>query len=426
MASVKSLSPLRYIFPICCVLITSSLGVYADTAKTTTGINTKESTPAEAPLTLPEGFVPSKTKEGKDIPPGPTEQEKSWGDKATKQLEDDPKVKILDQNKDEKTKALYAKLNTIAKRLGRASARPLINYRVKIIDDTELNAFTLPNGNIYFFTGLLDILPSDDEIAAVMAHEISHNSCMHAVRGDKQAKKLTYIGMAAILAALAGGRNGANVASFSQYALAGIMSAYSVGYEKEADAAGVGTMITTGYNPSAMVTVMQRFEIEEKRHPKVELGIFQTHPYSLERVVAIEKQIKEAGLPFTPRDVSGAPEAVAVEDKDRIRVQWKNTTLMEFAQPAQSTSGTNKATLERAQSAAKSLNELIRDNLQRHEVHVVAAGRDSVIDARGVEIARVTPADAALQNLSTQQVAQKWIDNIGALFWREMLNGGMS
>jgi predicted Zn-dependent protease len=403
---------------------------HADVAKndaTSTDVKKADAKAAvsEPPLTLPSDFVPSKTKDGREIPPAATEQEKNWGDKATEQLEKDPKVKILDENKDEKSKALYAKLNIMAKKLGRATPRPLINYHVKVIDDTELNAFTLPNGNIFFFTGLLDILSSDDEIAAVMAHEISHNSFMHAARGDKKAKKLSYLGMAAILAALAGGRNGGNVAAFSQYALAGIMSSYSVDYEKEADAGGVRALIATGYNPSAMVTVMQRFDVEEKRHPKVELGIFQTHPYSLERVIAIEKQIKDAGLPYTPRAVTGAAEAVAVEDKDRVRVQWKNTTLMEFAQPAQSTPGASNPVLVRAQTAAKSLNDLVRDNLKMHEVHVTGDANAATLTARGIEIARVLPADAALQKLAPQKVAEKWRDNIGSIFWRETINGGM-
>jgi len=250
------------------------------------------------------------------------------------------------------------------------------------------------------------------------------------IRGDKKAKNLSYLGLAALLAALAGGRNGANVASFTQYALAGIMSSYSVEYEKEADQAGVAAMISTGYNPSAMATVMQRFEVEEKRRPKVELGIFQTHPYSPERVVAIEKQIKEAGLDFTPRAVSGGLQAVAVEDKDRVSVKWKDTTLMEFAgapesSPEKSTPEKASQALARAQTAAKSLNELMRDNLKMHEIRVVTDGGTPTISARGVEIARVLPTDAALQNLPAQQVAQKWRTNIGNIFWRETVNGGL-
>lgn len=157
----------------------------------------------------------------------------------------------------------------MAQTLGKNSARPKIDYKVKIIDDTDVNAFTLPNGNVLSTPGCLISRKFGGKIAAVMAHEIGHNAEMHALRGASKAGKASLIGMAAMLAALiGGGKNGTDVALFSQYLLTGIISGYSVEYEKEANTSAVGTMEKSGYNPSALVTVMQRFEIEEKRHPK--------------------------------------------------------------------------------------------------------------------------------------------------------------
>jgi predicted Zn-dependent protease len=383
--------------------------------------------PAEASTpAVAASVTPAKDKDGKIIPPGPTEREKEMGDKASESLEKDPKFKIVDPKKDKATEALYAKLNAFAQKLGKASARPLIDYKVKIIDDDDaINAFTLPNGNLYFYTGLLKLLGSDDEIAAVMAHEIGHNACMHALRGDKKSKTASLIGLATILAALAGGANGANIAAFSQYAMVGVMNGYSLDYEKEADAAGVKEMIAAGYNPSAMATVMQRFAAEERHRPRVDLGIFEDHPPSLERVAAIEKQIHDAGLPFAPRDVQGGPEATAVAEKDRVRVQYKDRTLMEFA----ATGPSDKAALARAQAAAKILNELMRDNLQLYQIHVVeqhdGATTFAELTGQGTLIARVLPADAKLQNLSPLACAQKWRDSLRPIFWRETLNNVM-
>jgi predicted Zn-dependent protease len=345
------------------------------------------------------------------------------GDKASKQLEENPKIKILDPNKDEKTKALYAKLNEMAQKIGKVSARPQIEYKVKIIEDDQVNAFTLPNGNVYFFTGLLDLLSSDDEIAAVMAHEIGHNACMHVLRGDKKAKNLSLIGLAAIAAALLGGVDGSNIAAFSQYALIGVMNGYSLEYEKEADTAGVTEMIAAGYNPSAMATVMQRFEVEEKRRPKVDYGIYETHPGGAARVEAIAQQIREAGLPFTPRDVTGAPQVVAVDGKDRVQVKYKELVLMEFA-----ANGENSPAHKRAQETAKTLNELMRDNLQMHQLQVYETnigGAGAELVAHGIVIARVLPEDAKLYNLPPAGVAKKWRDGMRPIFWRETVNGAL-
>jgi predicted Zn-dependent protease len=383
---------------------------------------TSKTAPEASTPVVASTVVPAKDKNGKEIPPAATKREEEMGDKATERLEKDPKIKIVDPKKDKETEALYAKLNAMAERIGKASARPLINYKVKIIEDDQVNAFTLPNGNLYFYTGLLKLLNSDDEIAAVMAHEIGHNACMHVLRGDKKSKTASLIGLATILAALAGGSNGANVAAFSQYALLGVMNGYSLEYEKEADAAGVTEMIAAGYNPSAMATVMQRFATEERRRPQIELGIFEDHPPSLERVAAIEKQIHDAGLPFTPRDVSGAPEAVAVADKDRILVKYKDMVLMEFA----AANAQDKAALARAGAAAKALNELMRDNLQLYQIHVAekhdGATTFAELTGQGTLIARVLPADAKLQNLSPLACAQKWRDSLRPIFWRETLD----
>lgn len=375
--------------------------------------------PATPEITAKPTFaaLPAKDKNGRDIPPAATEKEVEMGNKASQRIEKDPKIKILDAKKDEKTKALYAKLNDMAQKIGKASARPLIEYKVKVIDDdTEINAFTLPNGSVYFFTGLLNLLSSDDEIAAVMAHEIGHNARMHVLRGDKHAKTLSLLSLAAILAALAGGREGANIAAFSQYALVGVMNGYSIEYEKEADSAGVDEMIRAGYNPSAMATVMQRFVVEEKRRPYVELGVYETHPAAPERVVAIERQIRAAGLPFNPRAVTGAPEALAVDQKDRVAVQFMNATLLEFASAP--------TAMQRAQQSARVLNELIRDNLKMYEVKAVMSyDNAAVLSARGTEIARVTPADAALQKLTPLECAQRWRENLKKIFWRETVGG---
>jgi predicted Zn-dependent protease len=359
------------------------------------------------------------------VPPGATEKETKLGDKTAEELEKNPKVKILDPKKDAASQALYDKLNKMAQTIGKNSARPKIDYKVKVIEDTDVNAFTLPNGNIYFYTGLLDILGSDDEIAAVMAHEIGHNAEMHALRGASKAGKISLIGMGVMLAALmGGGKGGTDVALFSQYLLTGIISGYSVEFEKEADASAISTMQKSGYNPSAIVTVMQRFEVEEKRHPKSDPGIFRTHPPSQERADSAEKNILAAGLPFNPRAVSGGASAAAVESDDRVKVEFKNVTLMQFA--AGSTPGGLQDAKARANRAAFALNELLKENVQLYEIKIERdTDKEVRLIARGREIARVLPADAALQNLSLLECAQKWRLNLRQIFWRETINGAM-
>ncbi len=347
-------------------------------------------------------------------PPGATDKEIEMGKKAAEALEKDKKIKFLD-DKDAANKALIEKLNKMAEALGKASARPDIKYAVKIIDDKDINAFTLPNGQIYFYKGLIDFANNDDEIAGVMAHEIGHNARLHALRGEAKSRKLSWVGLAAMLAALASGRDGAGVAQMSQYLLIGIMNGYGEAYEKEADGAAVDEMKKTPYNPAALVTFMNRLGFEEKAHPEVALGIFRTHPPSEERAEAIKAQMTKEKIEFNPRDVKGGREAKVVDKNNYFSIERAGVSLFELA----FTDETKKAVQKRADAAADAVNNLMRDNVKIHEVRAENFGTEARITAQGQEIVVCTATDAALQKISPLACAQKWRENWGRLFWKE-------
>jgi hypothetical protein len=367
-------------------------------------------------------FSPPRAGADEVVPPGPTDKEIRIGDKAAEDLEKDPKVKLLDAS-DAKNKALLDKLNKMAEVLGKASARPQIKYTVKVIDDKDVNAFTLPNGHIYVYKGLLDFVASDDELAGVLAHEIGHNARMHALRGDAKASKLSWAGLAAMAAMLAGGTTGANVAAFAPYLLTGIMNGYTEDYEKEADAAAITEMAKTKYNPSAMVTFMERLAYQENRRPEIQLGIYRTHPPSPERAAAALADLQAAGIPYTPRAVSGGGEAVVVEEKDRVLVKFEEDTLLTFAPGAGAEEHT--AVKERAQAAATHINELLRAGLKMYELTTSGDATGARLTGRGIEIARIMPADARLINMAPPDAARNVLASFRKLFWRESVNGKM-
>ncbi len=403
-------------------------------------------------------------------PPNLTAKEIALGDKSVAQLEKEPKVKLLDGSKAPKAKALLDKLNDMATVLGKVSARPLIKYNVKVLEDKDVNAFTLPGGHIYVSRGLLDLASSDDEIAAVIAHEIGHNARMHVLREQEKEKPLQWLQIAAMLAMLKGGETGAAIAQITPYILTGVVNKYSIGYEEEADECAINEMRQTSYNPSAMVTFMQKLDDEEKRHPEVQLGIYQDHPVSQARVQSALDALKRNKIAYTPRAVTGANEAVVVEKEDRISVVWDALTLFEFAAPKAanvpqkvetlksevqpavvkiSESSTRNASQtptvapaptvtptptvaeivspvkKRAQKYAARLNDLMRDNLRLYEISASSDGDEAVLKARGQEIARATTADAKLQNMTPLALAQSWKSNLQRLFWKESLSGSM-
>lgn len=357
---------------------------------------------------------------GKDEAPprAATDKEIEMGRKAAEEFEKDPKTKVLDPAKDPANKALIDKLDKMVEMLGKVSTRPEIKYSVKIIDDKDVNAFTLPNGQIYVYKGLVEFSNSDDELAAVLAHEIGHNARMHALRGEAKARKLSWAGLAAMLMALtAGGRNGAGIAQMSQYLLIGIMNGYGVEYEKEADQAAIQELVKTSYNPSAIVTFMQRLAMEEKGHPEIELGIFRTHPPSEERAEAAKTEITKMGLTFNPRAVTGGRLAKVIESGDRFTVKRGDVVLFELA-----FSDKDKSSVEqRAIAAAQAVNDLMRAGLQAHEIRAEIVPGGAHLVARGQEIVPVSIADAALQKTAPLDCAEKWRTNWGRIFWKETI-----
>ncbi|HOK54837.1 MAG TPA: M48 family metalloprotease, partial [Armatimonadota bacterium] len=76
------------------------------------------------------------------------------------------------------------------------------DYQFKVVDNEDINAFSLPGGIIYIYSGLIDFVETDDELAGVLAHEIAHASHHHVMALSKKQSKMDAV---IALVALAGG-----------------------------------------------------------------------------------------------------------------------------------------------------------------------------------------------------------------------------
>jgi len=193
-----------------------------------------------------------------------------------------------------------AKLAMIANRMTPYLQRDL-QYYVKILDMKEPNAFSLPGGFTYITTGMLDFLKSEDEIAAILAHEFVHADRAHGIIQAARNNRLSLLTLAGMIAATQGG--GMAAAMLSSAIQTAIMGAYSIELEKEADARGIDIMYRAGYNPTAMLTTMERLQVERMKRAYVDPGIFQTHPEVEERVKAALKYMKDNGIEVDRKDV---------------------------------------------------------------------------------------------------------------------------
>lgn len=173
------------------------------------------------------------------------------------------------------------------------------NYRFKVVVDPkrpdEVNAFALPGGAIYVYEGLLKFAQSDDEVAGVLAHEVAHASLRHGVTLMKQSSKMEWLNLVALLGVLYGGGNGAAAAMGVQLGGTALQSGWSQDAEEAADYAGFQYLLKTGYNPSGMVTFMERLGQRNRTEQIIDWGIYRTHPPSPKRAERLTNFLKAQG-----------------------------------------------------------------------------------------------------------------------------------
>lgn len=178
------------------------------------------------------------------------------------------------------------KVDTIGQELADVSDRRDIIYSFKVIDDKHDNAFALPGGYIYIYKGLLEKLESDDEIAAILAHEIGHVCAKHSLKRLQNS-----FGYMALRFLVIRGAEDAYSARKANEAVNQLMLVYSRKDEMEADSLAVKYLERAGYDPEAMVSVIDKlikFQMGGPIRPK---RYWYTHPYLAARKGAIRSEI---------------------------------------------------------------------------------------------------------------------------------------
>lgn len=142
--------------------------------------------------------------------------------------------------------------------------QPAFNYRFKLVDASDINAFALPGGPMYVNRGMIQSARNEGEMAGVMAHEISHVALRHATAQQTKATSaksvLGTIGLV-LGGAVLGGDAGAQLGALGAAAW---MTKYSREYESQADTLGAQIMAEAGYDPRDLANVFQTIQQESK------------------------------------------------------------------------------------------------------------------------------------------------------------------
>jgi predicted Zn-dependent protease len=164
------------------------------------------------------------------------------------------------------------------------------DWQVNLLASKEVNAFCMPGGRIAFFTGILDKLKlTDDEIAAVMGHEIAHALREHGLERIGQSSA-TAVGARVVgsLAAAFFGIDPRISNTVTDYAGQLLVLKFSRDDEREADLVGLDLAARAGYDPRAGISLWNKMAALSKSQP---IELFSTHPLGNERIAQIDSHM---------------------------------------------------------------------------------------------------------------------------------------
>lgn len=182
-------------------------------------------------------------------------------------------------------------VETVGRRIAATSDRPNLPWHFTVLDTPMVNAMALPGGYIYITRGMLERINSEDELAGVLGHEITHVTARHAAQQMSRAQ-LAQFGM--VLGAVVAGPEAAQ--SYGQLAELGLsllFQRYSRGQESQADLVGTQYITRASYNPVGAERMLMTLQRMDKKPTSSIERYFQSHPDPSKRVRDVHNKIAE-------------------------------------------------------------------------------------------------------------------------------------
>jgi len=197
--------------------------------------------------------------------------------------------------------ALEALITKVVDQLVASSERPDLKYKITILNSPAVNAFALPNGQLYVTRGLLALASDNAELASVLSHEMAHVIARHAALREDQARQAALISRVAT-DVFNDPQMSALTLAKSKLALAG----FSRSQELEADGIGVGIASRAGYDPYGAVRFLSAMGRNIAMRPASTSGIdprmldfLSSHPATPDRVKNAQANARQYTAPGT-------------------------------------------------------------------------------------------------------------------------------
>lgn len=306
-------------------------------------------------------------------------------------------------------------IKQIGNKLAKVSELKGMNYHFKILDIEGPNAFSIPGGYIYVTYELFDYIQSDDELAGILAHEIAHVIHNHAL---KQTRDNTKFALLTILAVLL--TREPDVAILGKLTTITFLNQYSREYEEEADLTAINLLTKTEYNPVGFLTFLERLHTREMFKPEVNLGIFQTHPETENRINYVKDKLKERGIDIDRRTTTDYLKVdikyIFEESFCNAAIYIDNTTIMNLRFPI------GHELYQKTIETTKNLDKFLSIDLASYEINVLAEGTTSTLFIRNDKIISLDDSETIYLKKTAEEVLHETKNKIRQVLWEFRLN----
>ena len=211
-------------------------------------------------------------------------EESALGDKGYKEF--------LVTAKISKDQVQTNRIKKIGNAIAKVANRPDFQWEFNLIDDPQVNAWCMPGGKVVVYTGILKMAKNDDQLATVMAHEVSHALARHGAERMSHhqiSSGLQKVGNLLVGAAAPEYANAFNLA-YGVGTKYGVMLPYGRSHEHEADEIGLHLMHKAGYNIHEAPNFWKNMK---NANPNAPMEFLSTHPSDDNRIKEISRIIKD-------------------------------------------------------------------------------------------------------------------------------------
>lgn len=191
-------------------------------------------------------------------------------------------------HKEEKDPKIRSYVSGLFERLKPQFNNRGMSFDVRVIRDSTANAFVIPGGHVYVFTGLIDMVGSDDELAAVISHELAHAERRHALKNFRASTAAVAVLNAAV-------KNKKDRQTWGNLIGYLTLMQFSRQQEDEADDLGQFKMAAAGFNPAAQVSLWEKF-LKKHGDTKGLAQYLSTHPPSSQRIENARNNLKKMNV----------------------------------------------------------------------------------------------------------------------------------